>query len=151
MEQNQAAGIVAVILGLIFIICPIFSSIALTVLIGLSLVFLGIALILSGFSALNIIIGMLAIIVGAAFTFNIGALSVLLGLQFYVIGILMILTGVTGLISGSQISKIASVLMIILGIVSFAFGGLSIGQPLYAPILIGIGLIVQGISLYLSE
>ena len=130
MEQNQAAGIVAVILGLIFIICPIFSSIALTVLIGLSLVFLGISLILSGFSALNIIIGILAIIVGAAFTFNIGALSVLLGLQFYVIGILMILTGVTGLISGSQISKIASVLMIILGIVSFAFGGLSIGQPL---------------------
>ena len=151
MERNQASGILAIILGLIFIICPIFSSVALTVLIGLSLVFLGIVLILSGFTAFNIIIGILAIIVGIGFTFNIAALSFLLGLQFYIIGILIILTGITGLFSGPGVSKITSILMILVGIISFALGGLSIGQPLYAPIIIGVALIIQGIRLYLTE
>jgi len=150
MEANKASGILSIILGLIFIIFPIFSSAALTVFIGISLIFFGLALILSGFTAFNIIIGILAIIVGIAFTFNITALSILFGLQFYVIGILMILAGIAGLISDSQISKIASVLIIILGIISFALGGFSIDQPLFAAILIGVGLIIQGVRLYLE-
>jgi uncharacterized membrane protein HdeD (DUF308 family) len=150
MERNQISGILSIILGLIFIICPIFSTAALSILIGLSLVFFGIAIILSGFSAFNIIIGILAIIVGLVFAFNITALSVLFGLQFYVIGILLILAGIVGIISDSQISKIASVLIIILGIVSFALGGFSIDQPLFAAVLIGIALIIQGIRLYME-
>ncbi len=150
MERNQISGILSIILGLIFIICPIFSTAALSILIGLSLVFFGIAIILSGFSAFNIIIGILAIIVGLVFAFNITALSVLFGLQFYVIGILLILAGIVGIISDSQISKIASVLIIILGIVSFALGGFSIDQPLFAAVLIGIALIIQGIRMYME-
>jgi uncharacterized membrane protein HdeD (DUF308 family) len=150
MERNQISGILSIILGLIFIICPIFSTAALSILIGLSLVFFGIAIILSGFSAFNIIIGILAIIVGLVFTFNITALSVLFGLQFYVIGIILILAGIVGIISDSQISKIASVLIIILGIVSFALGGFSIDQPLFAAVLIGIALIIQGIRMYME-
>lgn len=150
MESNQISGILSILLGLIFIICPIFSTAALSIFIGLSLIIFGIAFILSGFSAVNIIIGILAILVGLVFAFNITALSVLFGLQFYVIGIIMILAGIVGLISDSQISKIASVLMIILGIISFAFGGFSIGQPLFAAVLIGVALIVQGVRLYLE-
>ncbi len=150
MEPHKISGILSILLGLIFIICPLFSTAALSILIGLSLVFFGIAIILSGFSAFNIIIGILAIIVGLVFTFNITALSVLFGLQFYVIGIILILAGIVGIISDSQISKIASVLIIILGIVSFALGGFSIDQPLFAAVLIGIALIIQGIRLYME-
>ena len=150
MEANKISGILSIILGLIFVICPIFSTAALSILIGISLVFFGIALILTGFTAFNIIIGILAIIVGIIFASNIAALSFLLGLQFYIIGIVMILAGIVGLISSSQISKIASVLIIILGIISFALGGFSIGQPLFAAILIGVGLIIQGVRLYLE-
>lgn len=150
MESNQISGILSVILGLIFIICPIFSTAVLSLFIGLSLVIFGIALILAGFSAFNIIIGILAIIVGLVFAGNITALSFLFGLQFYVIGIIIILAGITGLISDSQISKIASVLLIILGIISFALGGFSIDNPLFATILIGLSLIIQGIRLYLE-
>lgn len=150
MEANKISGILSIILGLIFVICPIFSTAALSILIGISLVFFGIALILTGFTAFNIIIGILAIIVGIIFASNIAALSFLLGLQFYIIGIVMILAGIVGLISSSQISKIASVLIIILGIISFALGGFSIDQPLFAAILIGVGLIIQGVRLYLE-
>ena len=150
MESNQISGILSIILGLIFIICPIFSTAFLSIIIGLSLIFFGIAFILSEFSAVNIVVGILAILVGLVFVFNITALSFIFGLQFYIIGILMIIAGIAGLVSDSQFGKIASVLMIILGIVSFALGGFSFDQPLFAAIIIGVALIIQGIRLYLE-
>ena len=133
MEPNKISGILSIILGLIFIIFPIFGTAALSLLIGVSLIFFGIILILAGLTA-----------------FNITALSVLFALQFYVIGIIMILAGIIGLISDSQISKIVSVLIIILGIISIALGGFSIDQPIFAAVIIGLGLIFEGISLYLE-
>ena len=151
MEPNKLAGILSIILGLIFIICPVLSTATLSIFIGLSLVFFGIALVVSGFTAFNIIIGILAIIVGLIFIFNIEALSFIFGIQFYVIGIILVLGGIVGLVSDSGISKIASVLIIILGIISFALGGFSIEQPLFAIILIGVALIIEGIGLYPIE
>ena len=150
MESNQISGLLSIILGLIFLICPIFSTAFLSILIGLSLVFFGIAFILSEFSAVNIIVGILAILVGLIFVFNITALSFIFGLQFYIIGILMIIAGIAGLITDSKFGKIASVLMIILGIISFALGGFSIDQPLFAAVIIGVALIIQGVRLYLE-
>ena len=150
MESNQISGLLSIILGLIFIICPIFSTAFLSIFIGLSLIFFGLAFILSEFSAVNIIVGILAIIVGLVFVFNITALSFIFGLQFYIIGILMIIAGIAGIISESKFGKIASIFIIILGIISFALGGLSIDQPLFAAVLIGVALIVQGVRLYLE-
>ena len=63
----------------------------------------------------------------------------------------MILAGIVGIFSDSQMGKIASIFLIILGIISIALGGLSIDQPLFAAILIGVALIVQGVKLYLLE
>ena len=150
MESNQISGLLSIILGLIFLICPIFSTAFLSIFIGLSLIFFGIAFILSEFSAVNIIVGILAILVGLVFLFNITALSFIFGLQFYIIGILMIIAGIVGIFSDSQFGKIASIFLIILGIISFALGGFSIGQPLFAAILIGAGLIIQGVGLYME-
>lgn len=150
METNQISGLLSILLGLIFIICPIFSTAFLSVFIGLSLIFFGIAFILSKISAVNIIVGILAIIVGLIFLFNITALSIVFGLQFYIIGILLIIAGIVGIFTESKMGKIASVLTIILGIISIALGGFSIDQPLFAAILIGVALIIQGVGLYLE-
>ena len=149
MEPNKISGILSIILGLIFIIFPIFSTAALSILIGVSLIFFGIALILAGFTAGNIIIGILAIIFGILFTVNLDAVSFLLGFQFYIIGIILVLAGIVGL-TDSQVSKIRSILIIILGIIAIALGGFSIDQPVFAAVLIGVGLIFQGIRLYLE-
>ena len=62
----------------------------------------------------------------------------------------MILAGVVGLISDSKMGKIASVLILILGIISIAIGGFSIDQPKFAAILIGVALIIQGVGLYME-
>ena len=71
MEPNKISGILSVILGLFFIIFPFFSTGVVSMLIGISLIFFGIALILAGFTAGNIIIGILAILCRFVFTFNI--------------------------------------------------------------------------------
>ena len=63
----------------------------------------------------------------------------------------MILLGIAGFFSGQDMSKIASVLIIILGIIAFILGGFSINNPIYVAILIGICLIIQGVRLYISE
>ena len=47
MEPNKLAGILSIILGLIFIIYPVLSTATLSIFIGLSLVFFGIALVVS--------------------------------------------------------------------------------------------------------
>ena len=151
MEVNKIAGILSIILGLIFMIFPIFSTALVSVFIGLSLIFLGIASILINFSAVNIIIGIISIICGLIFVLNISALSFLLGFQFYIIGILLILICVTGFFAGDNISKKSSALIIIFGIIAFILGGFSINNPIYAILLIGVSLIVEGIILYISE
>lgn len=146
MEPHKIAGILSIILGLIFIICPFFGTAVVSVMIGLSLLFLGIILILAQFSALNIVVGLLSIIVGIIFITNIAALSFLFGFLFYVVGILLILVGIVGLVSAG--SKLAAIGIIILGIISFALGAFSIDNPIFAAVLIGVSLIVEGIGLY---
>ena len=150
MEPNKISGILSVILGLIFIICPFFGTAALSIIIGISLIFFGIAVLLTGLNAINIIVAILAIIVGIIFVTNIAALSIVFALEFYIIGIILILAGIAGLISDVQISKIASILVIVLGIIAFALGGLSIDQPIFAAILIGVALIIRGIGVYID-
>ena len=78
-------------------------------------------------------------------------MSFLLGFQFYIIGILLILIGITGLFAGERVSKMSSVLIILLGVIAFILGGFSFNNPIYAVLLIGIGLIIQGITLYISD
>ena len=59
--------------------------------------------------------------------------------------------GITGLFAGERVSKMSSVLIILLGVIAFILGGFSFNNPIYAVLLIGIGLIIQGITLYISD
>ena len=157
MNSNQILGILSVILGLIFIICPIFSTALASTVLGVSFLVLGIFSIIAGIfgktgmGALLIISGILAVIFGFIFATNIFAIPIIMALQFYIIGFLMILMGIAGLFAGEQISKALSVLMIILAIIMIALGALTIDNPIIAPILLGISLIVEGIGLATME
>jgi hypothetical protein len=63
----------------------------------------------------------------------------------------MVLIGITGLFAGDSISKTSSISIVILGIIAFILGGFSINNPLYGVIIIGIGLIIEGVILYISD
>ncbi|MBR0271505.1 MAG: DUF308 domain-containing protein [Methanobrevibacter sp.] len=159
MNIEKISGILFIILGLIFIIFPMFSAELVSVIVGVSLLFFGFASIINGFSVwnmlthfslVNIIIGIIAIIFGLLFIFAIDALSFLVGLQFYIIGFIMIFFGIVGLIAESRLSKTTSVLILIFGIIAVALAVYSIAEPIYAAILIGACLIIQGLRLFID-
>lgn len=153
MNNNQILGIISIILGLIFIATPVFSTALASTLLGVSFLLLGIFSIVTGIfggtgmGGLLIISGILAAILGFILATNIFAIPIILAFQFYIMGFLMILMGIAGLFSGEQVSKMLSILMIILAIIMIALGALTINNPIIAPILIGISLIVEGINL----
>ena len=55
MEVNKIGGILSVLLGLIFVIFPMFSASVVSIIIGLSLLFFGIIIVFSGINLKNII------------------------------------------------------------------------------------------------
>ena len=158
METTRMAGILSIVLGLIFIIFPMFSAGLVSVIVGLSLLFFGISAAFLGWNMRNevenvssliiLAIGILAIIFGFLFIFYIDALSFLIGLQFYIVGFIMIIFGIAGLLSNvSRTSIFSSVLVLIMGILAIGIAIFTIEQPIYIAIIIGIALIIEGIFL----
>lgn len=158
METTRMAGILSIVLGLIFIIFPMFSAGLVSVIVGLSLLFFGISAAFLGWNMRNevenvssliiLAIGILAIIFGFLFIFYIDALSFLIGLQFYIVGFIMIIFGIAGLLSKvSRTSIFSSVLVLIMGILAIGIAIFTIEQPIYIAIIIGIALIIEGIFL----
>ena len=158
METTRMAGILSIVLGLIFIIFPMFSAGLVSVIVGLSLLFFGISAAFLGWNMRNevenissliiLAIGIIAIIFGFLFIFYIDALSFLIGLQFYIVGFIMIVFGVAGLLSNvSRTSIFSSVLVLIMGLLAIAIAIFTIEQPIYIAIIIGVALIIEGIFL----
>ena len=158
---NRSAGILSIILGIIFILFPMFSSGLVSIIVGLSLLFFGISTAFMGFnlrnqngmfSTVSIIIGLIAIILGFMFIFYIDALSFLVAFQFYIVGFIMIAFGIIGLVSKvTKVSTFASILVLIMGIVAIALAAYAINQPVYIAIIIGIVLIIEGVNLFLFD
>ena len=148
MSVNRYFGLFSIILGLIFIIFPMFSSELVSIIVGLSLLFYGITTVFMGwnmrssnagiFSTIIMIIGIIAVIFGFLFIFYINALSFLIGIQFYIVGIIMIVCGISALISGyHRASAFSSILSILMGILAIALGTFASNQPVYLAIIIG--------------
>ena len=126
MESNKIWAILSIILGLILIIFPMFSSNLISILIGAIVLIFGVGLCYSGiiskeistaFSSIAAIFGVVMIILGLAFIFGTNALSFLVGLQFYIIGFILIIVSAIGLLGGLPIQKTSSIITLILGIV----------------------------------
>lgn len=161
MGINRTAGILSIILGLIFIIFPMFSAELVSIIVGLSLLFFGISAAFMGFnmrpaygafSLAAIIIGIIAIIFGFLFIFYIDALSFLIGIQFYIVGFIMIIFGIAGLISKmTSISTFSSILVFLMGIILIVLAAFAMDNPVYIAIIIGAVLIIEGIGLMMDD
>ena len=161
MDYKKAIGILFIILGLLFIIYPLYSAAAVSFIAGICLIAFGFAAIIDGFSIwsmmanvslINILLGICAILLGILFIYDIDALSFIVAYQFYLIAFVLMFVGILGLISGSgAMAKITSILIIIMGIIAVFFAFYSIAEPLYAAILVGICLIMEGIALCTTD
>ena len=161
MDYKKILGIIFIILGILFAVYPTYSASAVSLIAGISLIVFGFATIIDGFSiwsimanisGIKILIGILAIIFGFLFIYEIDALSFIVGFQFYLIAFVLIFTGILGLFSESEtMSKVASALIIILGMIVACLAAFAIAQPLYTAIIVGICLIMYGIIFFASS
>lgn len=161
MDYTKGAGIFFIILGLICMLFPMFSAELISIIVGLSLIFFGIATAFLGYSFKDmrkefaiaiIIIGILSFILGLLFIFYINAISFIVAFQFYIIGFIMILLGIMGLLSKvNRISNFTSILILLMGIVAIALAVFAGNNPIYLAIIIGIVLIIEGINYLIDE
>ncbi len=159
MESNKIWAILSIILGLILIIFPMFSSNLISILIGAIVLIFGVGLCYSGiiskeistaFSSIAAVFGVVMIILGLAFIFGTNALSFLVGLQFYIIGFILIIVSAIGLLGGLPIQKTSSIITLILGIVILFIAIFAANNPILITIILGIALIANGVSSYLN-
>ena len=158
MESDKIFSIIAIVIGLIFIIFPLFSANLISILIGASVLIFGALLVYAGviskeisgaFSSVAAVFGIVMIILGLAFIFGTNAVSFLVGLQFYIVGFMLILASVIGLLSGAEINKTGSFISLVLGIVVLFIAVYASNNPVLITIILGIALIVYGITGYL--
>ena len=162
MDANKSMGLLTIIIGLVFIIFPMFSAELVSIIVGLSLLFFGISAVFTGlsirdgmdntFSNVLLVIGIIITILGFIFIFYLDAMSFLVGLQFYIVGFIMIFFGIAGLMSRmSQLSVLTSILVLIMGIIAVALAAFAIAEPIYIAIIIGVVLVIEGVVLLLSD
>jgi uncharacterized membrane protein HdeD (DUF308 family) len=71
---------------------------------------------------------------------------------FYLIAFVLILVGIFGIIFAfGSLSRLTSLLILILGIIAAYIAACSIAQPLYIAIIVGICLIMEGIAFLTSS
>jgi uncharacterized membrane protein HdeD (DUF308 family) len=156
-EANVILGILAIILGLLVIIFPLFSVFTVSVIAGIGILFLGIWLLIQSFtdwegskgtSIAYLILGIFAIIVGIGLFGNILAFSFLVSLWLYIAGFFLIFSGIMSLVAKPGMAgKSSGALGIILGILYIVLASYA-WNPYYLGLLIGIWLIVDGIALF---
>jgi uncharacterized membrane protein HdeD (DUF308 family) len=156
MDYRKILGIIFIILGLIFVIYPLYSGAAVSWIAGICLIAFGFASIIDGFSvwammahisAIKILLGICAMLFGLLFIYRIDALSFIVAYLFYFVGFVLIFVGILGIFVGfGTVSKLASVLILILGFIACYLAAVSLAEPLYVAIIVGICLIMEGIA-----
>ena len=102
MQKNTLA-IVLIILGIIVLAFPLLGLVPISILTGLGVAFLGIGLILAGFSdrvessglgLLEIVLGIIALVLGLGFILNPGLFSFVAGLLVAMAGLFLLIIGI---------------------------------------------------------
>lgn len=159
MKNETIMGIIAFILGIIILIFPFASDLALSVVFGIAFIILGIYyFILGGYSwklskgmtATYIILAILSIICGGMIFFNVVVFDLFVSIYFYVFGFMLLISGFVRLFQPGYKNSIA-VLTIILGILTVFLGYFAMISYIYVAIIIGIGLIVNGFGLMIGD
>lgn len=157
MDMKRLLGLVFIILGILFIVYPLYSAATVSFIAGISLIAFGFAAIIDGFSLLSVmahmtvievVLGIFAMLLGILFIYSIDALSFIVGFQFYLIAFVLMIIGIIGLITRpGALGKIGSIMILVLGIITVYLAAVSVANPQLVAILVGVGLIIEGIFL----
>lgn len=158
MQKNTLA-IVLIILGIVIMAVPMLGIVPLSVLTGLGVAFLGIGLILAGFTdrevssglgLLEIVLGIIALILGLGFILNPSLFSFVAGLLVAMAGLFLIIIGIVAVFSKAGGSRWNGVVAIIIGLIYLIFGYI-IKNPFWLGELIGLWLLLSGILMFFQK
>lgn len=152
--RNWVEGALAIILGLIVIAFPFLAAVTVSVFAGFLVLLIAIWLFIVGISEfeisrtasiLNLILGIIALVLGIGLIINPALFGIIAGLTLYFAGFFLIVAGIIALIDGvSRRYAWAGVLGIVLGVIYIILGTFAF-NPVNLGFLIGIWLIITGI------
>ncbi|BDZ67103.1 DUF308 domain-containing protein [Methanobacterium ferruginis] len=157
--ERKTLAIVLIILGLIVLAFPLLGLIPIAILTGLGVAFMGIGLILAGFSdrevssglgLLEIVLGIIALVLGLGFILNPSLFSFVAGLLVALAGLFLIIIGIVGVFTKTGGSRWNGVVAIIIGLIYLIFGYI-IKDPFWLGVLIGLWLLLTGIIMFFQK
>lgn len=156
--QTKTSGLILIILGLIIIAFPLLGILPFSLLLGISVLFLGIGLLIAGIigirasttmGVVELILGIIAVILGIGIIINPGFFSFLVALLIYIAGIFLIIVGIMAFFARIR-NKWVSIVPIILGLIYILIGSI-VADPFYLGALIGIWLLITGIIMLFQD
>ncbi|OEC87774.1 MULTISPECIES: DUF308 domain-containing protein [Methanobacterium] len=156
--QTKTSGLILIVLGLIIIAFPLLGILPFSLLLGISVLFLGIGLLIAGvigirastnMGVVELILGIIAIILGIGIIINPGFFSFLVALLIYIAGIFLIIVGIMAFFAKIR-NKWVSIVPIILGLIYILIGSI-VADPFYLGALIGIWLLITGIIMLFQD
>lgn len=161
MAENKTIPILLIILGLIFILFPMFSITLVSIFVGFGVFLSGIILLIAGLQTRNqlpilsiicLIIGIVGLIFGLIFIFSYNAVSFITGIQFYILGFILLFLGLVSFLGDlEKITTSTGLILLVLGLVSLLLGAFAFNHPEILAIFIGLCIILQGVRMLILE
>ncbi len=157
--QKQGTALVLIILGLMVLVFPLLGTIPMSVIYGFIILLLGIGLIVAGLfemgesaplGVLELILGVIALVLGVGCIFNPELFSRVLGFLVWITGLFLVFAGIFGAIVKTGGGRWNGIAAIVIGLLFMLFGHF-MANPVVLGILIGLWLIIAGITMFLSR
>lgn len=155
MMKNKFVSLLAIILGIMIIACPILGIIGASSLLGFSILLISIFLLVSGVAIMDyntsgaiidLIIGIILLFLSIGLIFNPSLFTFLAEISLYLAGIVLIIVGVVALLNNRnfRFGLYIGISGILLGLLYIIIGSY-ISNPVILGTLIGLWLIITGI------
>ena len=161
MENKIIIGIIAIIFGIFIMIFPYVGLEISAILTGIGILILAIYFLIAGTSVWStskaasivyVIIGIIGLFAGMMLIGNVPLFKVLVSFYLYITGFMLLIGGIAGLFSRSDMMvKASAVLMLILGVVTVVLGLIAFRNVYIVAIILGISLVIEGISLIVGK
>ena len=155
MMKNKFVSLLAIILGIMIIACPILGIIGASSLLGFSILLISIFLLVSGVAIMDyntsgaiidLILGIILLFLSIGLIFNPSLFTFLAEISLYLAGIVLIIVGVVALLNNRnfRFGLYIGISGILLGLLYIIIGSY-ISNPVILGTLIGLWLIITGI------